>query len=201
MDLYEAKEFLNQAGYELIDTIINEDISNPDEPATKKQLWALFCMTKKDHRSEGLTKGQASELISKLMAEKNGSKTSDKKTTRTNKTTKPEPAIEGIAVGDVFTYHHGYSMCLNAYVKVKSITGKKATVVEIGKDVVSGSLLQGRVKPNPDAEGEETYVALIRKDKYNDGNVILRVPYYGGGRYETFRKWDGKSTDYEDHMD
>lgn len=196
MTLNEAKEFLNQTGYELIDTIINEDISNPDEPATKKQLWALFCMTKKDHRDEGLTKGQASELISKLMAEKNG-----KKTTRTNKTTKPEPTIEGIAVGDVFTHHYGYSMCLNAYVKVKSITGKKATVVEIGKDVVSGSLMQGRVKPNPDVEGEETYVALIRKDKYNDGNVILRVPSNGGGRYETYRKWDGKSTDYEDHMD
>ncbi len=32
-------------------------------PATKRQLWALYCITKKDHRDSGLTLDQASKLI------------------------------------------------------------------------------------------------------------------------------------------
>ena len=36
--------------------------------ATKKQLWALYCATKIDHREMGLTKEQASEKLSKLNA-------------------------------------------------------------------------------------------------------------------------------------
>lgn len=35
--------------------------------ATKRQLWALFKLTKKDHRDMGLTKDQASEMIGELM--------------------------------------------------------------------------------------------------------------------------------------
>lgn len=35
-------------------------------PATNKQLWALFCATKEDHRNKGLTLEQASELLSKI---------------------------------------------------------------------------------------------------------------------------------------
>ena len=40
-------------------------MSNPDAPATRKQLWALFCITKRDWRDMGLTKKRASEIISK----------------------------------------------------------------------------------------------------------------------------------------
>lgn len=36
---------------------------NKNKPATKKQLWALFCATKIDHRDKGLTMGQAHEML------------------------------------------------------------------------------------------------------------------------------------------
>lgn len=51
-------------------TKMNEAINNPDEPASKKQLWALFCIYKKDFRNQGLTKGEASELIKKGASER-----------------------------------------------------------------------------------------------------------------------------------
>lgn len=51
-------------------TQIDEAINNPDEPASKKQLWALFCITKQDWRDKNLTKGEASELIQKYSGER-----------------------------------------------------------------------------------------------------------------------------------
>lgn len=51
-------------------TQMNEAINNPDEPASKKQLWALFCITKQDWRGKNLTKGEASELIQKYSGER-----------------------------------------------------------------------------------------------------------------------------------
>lgn len=59
----EAKELLESAGYR----VLAEDA---DEPASKKQLWALFCIYKKDFRNQGLTKGEASELIKKGASER-----------------------------------------------------------------------------------------------------------------------------------
>lgn len=38
--------------------------------ATKKQLWALYCITKKDYRNSGLTKEEASNLLSELIGDK-----------------------------------------------------------------------------------------------------------------------------------
>jgi hypothetical protein len=40
---------------------------DPLRPASKKQLWALFCATKEDHRNQGLTYDEASEILSKVM--------------------------------------------------------------------------------------------------------------------------------------
>ena len=37
-----------------------------NKEATKRQLWALYCITKKDYRNDGLTYDQASELIKTL---------------------------------------------------------------------------------------------------------------------------------------
>ena len=52
-------------------------IKNPDAPATKKQLFALFIATGIDHRGKGLTVKEASELpISNL---KNGNEKKTKK--------------------------------------------------------------------------------------------------------------------------
>lgn len=69
----EATEILEQQGYRVVlneSTQINEAINNPDEPASKKQLWALFCITKQDWRDKNLTKGEASELIQKYSGER-----------------------------------------------------------------------------------------------------------------------------------
>lgn len=41
-------------------------MNNPDAPATKRQTWALFCITKEDYRDRGLTKREASDLIGEL---------------------------------------------------------------------------------------------------------------------------------------
>lgn len=69
----EATEILEQQGYRVVlneSTQIDEAINNPDEPASKKQLWALFCITKQDWRGKNLTKGEASELIQKYSGER-----------------------------------------------------------------------------------------------------------------------------------
>lgn len=39
---------------------------NAERPATKKQLWALYCITKKDYRGQDLTMLDASVLLSRL---------------------------------------------------------------------------------------------------------------------------------------
>lgn len=41
-------------------------MENPNSPATPRQLWALFCATKEDHRKKGLTKQEASDVLSTL---------------------------------------------------------------------------------------------------------------------------------------
>jgi hypothetical protein len=53
-------------------------MNNPDAPATKRQTWALFCITKEDYRNKGLTKAEASDLIKKL-GDKNRTKTTKPK--------------------------------------------------------------------------------------------------------------------------
>ena len=65
--IYESIKILEQQGYRVV---LNEAINNPDEPASKKQLWALFCITKQDWRGKNLTKGEASELIQKYSGER-----------------------------------------------------------------------------------------------------------------------------------
>ena len=72
-DLEESISILKNQGYRVVlneSTQLDEAINNPDEPASKKQLWALFCITKQDWRDKGLTKGEASELIQKYSGER-----------------------------------------------------------------------------------------------------------------------------------
>ena len=54
-------------------------MNNPNAPATRRQLWALFCITKEDWRERGLTKAEASDLIKKLGNKKHTKKKSSKK--------------------------------------------------------------------------------------------------------------------------
>lgn len=43
------------------------------EQATKKQLWAIYCLLKKDYRNSNLSKDEASIIISNAKKEKKGS--------------------------------------------------------------------------------------------------------------------------------
>ena len=43
---------------------------NAERPASKKQLWALYCLTKNDYRGQGLTMFDASKLIEQFNASK-----------------------------------------------------------------------------------------------------------------------------------
>ena len=44
--------------------------NNAERPATRKQLWAIFCLCKKDYRGQDLTRLDASNLIKRLQSEK-----------------------------------------------------------------------------------------------------------------------------------
>lgn len=190
-DLEEATSLLESAGYRVVhNEELDEAINNPDDPATSRQLWALFCMTKKDYRGKGLTKQQASDLIGEL---KSGKKIED---VGENKPVKNQKEDENalVKVGDIYHRHWGYDMSINTYYKVLMVRGKKATVVELGKKVISGCLQQGKVVPDEKNRETKTTIALIKPDG------SLRIRFMGDGNYDTYHKWDGQP-DYEDHMD
>ena len=44
--------------------------NNAERPATRKQLWAIYCLSKKDYRGQDLTMLDASVLIKRLQSEK-----------------------------------------------------------------------------------------------------------------------------------
>lgn len=185
MEFSEAKQILNESGYQLIDEAL-------EGPATSKQLWTLFKLTRQDYRGKDLSKEEASKMIGDLIAKiKNG----ENKTEPKAKKSKPveDDSNSPVKVGEIYHRNWGYSMCINTYFKVLGVKGKKARVVELDKKAVSGSLMQGRVVPieTPRSNAEEL-VAMIKDDG------TLRIKLYGN--YETYRKWDGQS-DYEDHMD
>lgn len=56
-----------------------------EEKATSRQLWALYCITKKDYRGDNLSKKEASELIASF---KDGKSPVKAKTTTTKKVSK-----------------------------------------------------------------------------------------------------------------
>ena len=57
--------------------------NNAEKLATRKQLWAIFCLSKVDYRGKDLTRLDASNLIQRLKAEKaaNETQSAPKKTT------------------------------------------------------------------------------------------------------------------------
>lgn len=56
--------------------------NNAEKLATPKQLWAIFCLSKKDYRGQDLTRADASNLIQRLKMEKAAQPTKvDKKST------------------------------------------------------------------------------------------------------------------------
>lgn len=196
-DLEESISLLESAGYRVVrNEVLNEAINNPDDPATSRQLWALFCITKKDYRGKGLTKQQASDLIGELNS---GKKIEDVAATKEKKPVKNQKEDENalVKVGDIYHRHWGYDMSINTYYKVLNVKGKKAEVIELAKKAIKGSLMQGEVVPvddTPRSKNTQTTIALIKPDG------SLRIRFMGDGDYDTYHKWDGKP-DYEDHMD
>jgi len=59
--------------------------NNAEKLATRKQLWAIYCLSKKDYRGQDLTMLDASVLIQRLKAEKAANNTQD--TPKPKKTT------------------------------------------------------------------------------------------------------------------
>ena len=49
--------------------------NNAERPATRKQLWAIYCLSKKDYRGQDLTMLDASMLIKRLQGEKSANST------------------------------------------------------------------------------------------------------------------------------
>lgn len=49
--------------------------NNAERPATRKQLWAIYCLSKKDYRGQNLTMLDASVLIKRLQGEKSANGT------------------------------------------------------------------------------------------------------------------------------
>lgn len=189
MEFSEAKQILNESGYQLIDEAL-------EGPATSKQLWTLYKLTKKDYRGQDLSKEDAFKMIGELLKNKENGSAENKETLvkKAPKTAKPKindnPLVK---VGDIFSFSFGYDMTINQYYKVLSTKGKKAQVVEIGKKWVSGDPgYTGEVVPVPDREIDEPFTALIK----DDGNI--RVKMYG--RYHTAYPDSGKPS-YENHMD
>lgn len=189
MEFSEAKQILNESGYQLIDEAL-------EGPATSKQLWTLYKLTKKDYRGQDLSKEDAFKMIGELLKNKENGSTENKETPikKSPKTAKPKindnPLVK---VGDIFSFSFGYDMTINQYYKVLSTKGKKAQVVEIGKKWVSGDPgYTGEVVPVPEREIDEPITALIK----DDGNI--RVKMYG--RYYTAYPDSGKPS-YENHMD
>ena len=190
MEFSEAKQILNESGYQLVDEAL-------EGPATSKQLWTLYKLTKKDYRGQDLSKEDAFKMIGELLKNKENGSTEEKKETPVKKTPKAaKPKINDnplVHVGDIFSFSFGYDMTINQYYKVLSTKGKKAQVVEIGKKWVKGDPgYTGEVIPDPDNEVDEPTTALIK----DDGNIRVKM----FGRYHTAYPDSGKPS-YESHMD
>ena len=190
MEFSEAKQILNESGYQLVDEAL-------EGPATSKQLWTLYKLTKKDYRGQDLSKEDAFKMIGELLKNKENGSTEEKKETPVKKTPKAtKPKINDnplVHVGDIFSFSFGYDMTINQYYKVLSTKGKKAQVVEIGKKWVKGDPgYTGEVIPDPDNEVDEPTTALIK----DDGNIRVKM----FGRYHTAYPDSGKPS-YENHMD
>ena len=195
MQLSEAKEILKENGYRLITEESYELDEALEGPATSKQLWTLFKLTKQDYRNKNLSKEDAFKMIGELLDKKKNGETTTKPTNVNKATPKAPDADSPVKIGEIYHRNWGYSMCINDYYKVIDVKGKKALVVELPKKAISGDLTQGKVVPvdveNPSRN--EAVLALIKPD----GTLRIKNSIH---KYETFHQWDGEP-DWEDHWD
>jgi hypothetical protein len=93
---------------------------NQNLPATKKQLWALYCIYKKDYRNDNLTIQQASDLISQ------GNKTNTKQN-------KKEGLLEFLQDNSTKVYNTLLSECkLISLVQNDSFMAEKKSYIFFG---------------------------------------------------------------------
>lgn len=93
---------------------------NAERAATKKQLWALYCITKKDYRNEGLTMLDASKLIAQLNENKGANKVV--------KVAKAKPSIEQEFISYMTDKLQGViNICKDA-IKIKSVVEDDPTI-------------------------------------------------------------------------
>lgn len=196
-DAYEIADELLDAVYGKVNLDVNESTMNEalEGPATSKQLWTLFKLTKQDYRNKNLSKEDAFKMIGELLDKKKNGETTTKPTNVKKATPKAPDADSPVKIGEIYHRMWGYSMCINDYYKVIDVKGKKALVVELPKKAISGDLSQGKVVPidveNPSRN--EAVLALIKPD----GTLRIKNSIH---KYETFHQWDGEP-DWEDHWD
>jgi hypothetical protein len=107
---------------------VNE--TNANRAATRKQLWALYCITKKDYRNENLTMQQASEMIEKFNAAKVvGNIGVNNMPTSTKVVAKPsKPTLEQEFISYMTERMHGVIAVCKDAIKIKSVVEDDATI-------------------------------------------------------------------------
>jgi len=114
--------------------------------------------------------------------------------------------METIKIGDIVEHTGGYNCTQTQFYLVKGFnkSGKKAFIVSLGKDQVSGDWMNGAVAPNLEKQGDEVHEVMVKTDYSN--RPILRgrinstvydketgaVKWVNRGPVESFRVWNGK---------
>lgn len=99
---------------------VNE--TNANKTATKKQLWALYCITKKDYRNENLTMQQASEMIEKFNAAKVVGNIGVNNMPTTTKVARPKkPSLEQEFISFMTDRMQGVIATCKDAIKIKSV--------------------------------------------------------------------------------
>ena len=106
---------------------VNE--TNANRAATKKQLWALYCITKKDYRNENLTMQQASEMIEKFNAAKVVGNIGVNNMPTTAKVERPKkPSLEQEFISYMAERMQGVIAICKDAIKIKSVVEDDATI-------------------------------------------------------------------------
>ena len=100
---------------------------NAERPATKKQLWALYCLTKKDYRGQDLTMLDASTLIKRLNAKKVVADTNTPKVVKTSVRAK-KTTLESEFIEYMREKMQGIIAACRKQLKIKSVIEDDPTI-------------------------------------------------------------------------
>lgn len=103
--------------------------------------------------------------------------------------------LNNVKKGQVLTRHWGYSMSLNDFYQIIKIDKSSFYAVKIGKDIVSGTIDQGHVKPSPINESSLDKININECKKGTIKNGQLYIEGY------VYSVWDGVRDFYENHWD